>query len=147
MLLSESSFDEIQDHVRLLKSVGAPVDSSKNLLEQRDYLRSMPLSEQEQIFGKEATYGFSGTMGEPINKPVFQKPQNVIGDIEKEIVGQTNVANPFDIDISDIGSGLRGFAAAGGGIAKEAGDRSGPPPERGPMSQGLQGLMKRVRNL
>ena len=36
---------------------------------------------------------------------------------------------------------------AGGGIAKLAGDRSGPPPERGPMSQGLQGLMKRVRNL
>jgi hypothetical protein len=36
---------------------------------------------------------------------------------------------------------------AGGGIAKLAGDRSGPPPERGPNSQGLQGLMKRVRNL
>ena len=36
---------------------------------------------------------------------------------------------------------------AGGGIAKLAGDRSGPPPEKGPMSQGLQGLMKRVRNL
>jgi len=35
---------------------------------------------------------------------------------------------------------------AGGGIAKEAGDSSGPPPESGPMSQGLQGLMKRVRN-
>ena len=39
------------------------------------------------------------------------------------------------------------FMAAGGGIAKEAGDSSGPPPESGPMSQGLQGLMKRVRNL
>ena len=140
--LSESSFDEIQDHVRLLKSVGVK-DSSKRLLTERDTLRGMPLSQQEQIFGKEATYGFSGTMGEPINKPVFQKPQNVIGDIEKEIVGQTNVANPFDIDISDIGSGLRGFAAAGGGIAKEAGDRSGRPPERGPNSQGLLSLMKR----
>ena len=32
---------------------------------------------------------------------------------------------------------------AGGGLAKLAGDRSGPPPEKGPMSQGLQGLMKR----
>ena len=39
------------------------------------------------------------------------------------------------------------FEKAGGGIAKLAGDRSGPPPERGPNSQGLQGLMKRVRNL
>ena len=35
---------------------------------------------------------------------------------------------------------------AGGGIAKLAGVDSGPPPEKGPMSQGLQGLMKRVRN-
>ena len=32
---------------------------------------------------------------------------------------------------------------AGGGIAKLAGVDSGPPPESGPMSQGLQGLMKR----
>ena len=39
------------------------------------------------------------------------------------------------------------FMAAGGGIAKEAGDSSGPPPESGPMSQGLPGLLKRVRNL
>ena len=35
---------------------------------------------------------------------------------------------------------------AGGGIAKIVGVDSGPPPESGPMSQGLQGLMKRVRN-
>jgi hypothetical protein len=32
---------------------------------------------------------------------------------------------------------------AGGGIAKLAGIDSGPPPESGPMPQGLQGLMKR----
>ena len=32
---------------------------------------------------------------------------------------------------------------AGGGIAKLAGVSSGPPPESGPNSQGLQGLMKR----
>ncbi len=36
---------------------------------------------------------------------------------------------------------------AGGGIAKLAGVDSGPPPASGPNSQGLQGLMKRVRNL
>jgi predicted transcriptional regulator len=34
---------------------------------------------------------------------------------------------------------------AGGGIAKEAGDPSGPPPESGPNSQGLQGLLNRVK--
>jgi hypothetical protein len=32
---------------------------------------------------------------------------------------------------------------AGGGILKQAGDSSGPPPESGPNPQGLQGLMKR----
>jgi hypothetical protein len=36
---------------------------------------------------------------------------------------------------------------AGGGIAKMAGVSSGPPPESGPNSQGLPGLLKRVRNL
>jgi hypothetical protein len=39
------------------------------------------------------------------------------------------------------------FMAAGGGIAKIAGVDSGPPPESGPNSQGLPGLLKRVRNL
>ena len=37
------------------------------------------------------------------------------------------------------------FMAAGGGIAKEAGVDSGPPPESGPNSQGLQGLLNRVK--
>ena len=36
---------------------------------------------------------------------------------------------------------------AGGGIAKLAGVDQGPPPESGPMSQGLPGLLKRVRTL
>jgi hypothetical protein len=37
---------------------------------------------------------------------------------------------------------------ANGGIAGlSGGDKSGPPPESGPNSQGLQGLMKRVKKL
>jgi hypothetical protein len=40
-----------------------------------------------------------------------------------------------------------GKSLAGGGIAKLAGVDSGPPPESGPNSQGLPGLLKRVRNL
>jgi len=39
------------------------------------------------------------------------------------------------------------FGFAGGGIAKLAGVDQGPPPESGPNSQGLQGLMKRVKNI
>ena len=36
---------------------------------------------------------------------------------------------------------------AGGGIAKLAGKESGPPPEKGPNSQGLPGLLKRAKKL
>ena len=36
---------------------------------------------------------------------------------------------------------------AGGGIAKIAGVDQGPPPKSGPNPQGLQGLMKRVKNI
>jgi len=43
--------------------------------------------------------------------------------------------------------GIRTQGLAGGGIAKLAGDRSGPPPESGPNSQGLQGLFNRVKKL
>jgi hypothetical protein len=39
------------------------------------------------------------------------------------------------------------FAAAGGGIAKLAGDPSGPPPKSGPNSQGLSGLLKRANKI
>jgi len=41
----------------------------------------------------------------------------------------------------------RGNQFAGGGIAKMAGDRSGPPPQSGPNSQGLQGLFNRVKKI
>jgi len=36
---------------------------------------------------------------------------------------------------------------AGGGLLKQAGDRSGAPPESGPNSQGLQGLLNRVKKV
>ena len=39
------------------------------------------------------------------------------------------------------------FMAAGGGIAKIAGVDSGPPPVRGPNSQGLPGLLKSVKKV
>jgi len=128
-----------QDAINLAQAYRAQGSnvSAKDVLAYRDSLKNSSLSELAQQFNPESVYGASGTMGEPINKPVFKKPQNVIGDMEKEIVGQTNVANPFDLDLSMIGSGLRGFSAAEGGVA------SGPPPVRGPNPQGLPGLLKR----
>jgi len=54
---------------------------------------------------------------------------------KEDLERQEKRKTPFDL--SDP------FMAAGGGIAKEAGDSSGPAPESGPMSQGLPSLMKR----
>ena len=48
-------------------------------------------------------------------------------------------------DITGQGFGTQFFA--GGGIAKLAGVDQGPPPEKGPNSQGLLSLKNRVRNL
>jgi hypothetical protein len=44
------------------------------------------------------------------------------------------------------GQGFGSQFLAGGGIAKLAGVDQGPPPESGPNSQGLQGLLNRVKN-
>ena len=62
----------------------------------------------------------------------------------QEALNKINVED-FVSNVQGPGKTIEPFA--GGGIAKLAGDRSGPPPERGPNSQGLQGLLKRVRNL
>jgi len=119
----------------------------KEKLKTKNLIQNMSLAELAAATSPELVYGASGTMGEPLFKGEVEKPQNIIGDMEREITGQTNVANPFDIDLSMIGSGLRGFSAAGGGIAKQAGVDSGPPPESGPNPQGLSYLMKRGKNI
>ena len=48
-------------------------------------------------------------------------------------------AKPFDFDYGEFSNG--GIAGLSGG------DKSGPPPERGPNSEGLLSLMKRGINL
>ena len=150
-LLLASEAEMIQA-AKIGQAQGFKIPDDYYVQQQKD-IKNMSLAELAAATSPEQVYGASATLGEPLNKGPVKKKQNVISEMENEIVGRTNVnpqgqvINPFDIDISDIGSGLRGFAAAGGGLAKQAGDRSGPPPERGPNSQGLQGLMKRVRNL
>ena len=54
---------------------------------------------------------------------------------------------PDELKTQQIGTFGGVSNLAGGGIAKLAGVDSGPPPSSGPNSQGLQGLMKRVKNL
>ena len=68
-------------------------------------------------------------------------------DLERLNLGRGYVqSDPVsDLDIENLSFEQPGLFA-GGGIAKLAGVSSGPAPVRGPNSQGLQGLMKRVRN-
>ena len=116
-------------------------------IQQQQAVKNMSLAELAAATSPEQVYGAKGYIAEPLFKGEVKKTPNVIGDMEREITGQTNVANPFDLDLSMIGSGLRGFSAAGGGIAKEAGVNSGPPPDSGPNPQGLSYLMKRGKNI
>ena len=69
-------------------------------------------------------------------------------DLERFNLGRGYVqsAPVSQLDLQNLSFEQPGLFA-GGGIAKLAGVSSGPPPASGPMSQGLQGLMKRVRNL
>ena len=62
-----------------------------------------------------------------------------IRDLINQAVDEDIQSQQFQ-NIADAG-GVANLA--GGGIAKIAGVDSGPPPESGPNSQGLQGLMKR----
>ena len=74
----------------------------------------------------------------PYNMRVFEEPKNLdfYRDI-KESNFRTKTGPYFDR--------IRRLKKAGGGLLKQAGDRSGPPPESGPNSQGLQGLLNRVK--
>jgi len=71
----------------------------------------------------------------------YKKAKFPIDDVEavKETIKMDFAkGGPVDIDLSFF---------AGGGIAKEAGDSSGPPPQSGPTPQGLQGLFNRVKKV
>jgi hypothetical protein len=76
----------------------------------------------------------------PYNMQVFEEPKNLdfYRDI-KESNFKTKTGEYFDR--------IRRRNKAGGGLLKQAGDRSGPPPESGPNPQGLQGLLNRVKKV
>jgi hypothetical protein len=73
----------------------------------------------------------------PYNMQVFEEPKNLdFYRAIKESNFRTKTGPFFDRT-----------KKAGGGLLKQAGDRSGPPPESGPNSQGLQGLLNRVKKI
>ena len=122
----------IEDYSKQFKEQGFDA-SPRDVEAYRDLLKSMSLSESADAFSPEQVYGTQGVSAVPLNVDLTNyQPSNRFG------------SNPQQRPI--LYSKGRG-TLAGGGIAKEAGDSSGPPPESGPNSQGLQGLMKRVKKL
>ena len=76
-------------------------------------------------------------------------PRNFPADTSsKRLTGFDDIRNFYQQQLATQNIADAGGVAnlAGGGIAKMAGVSSGPPPESGPSSQGLPGLLKRVRN-
>jgi len=106
------------------------------------YAEDLDLFEQAQ---KEADIQKLESAGPKFMGSVF--PQFEKGR-QEDLVNLRSVVNPaFNIPGMREATGGYLYGFANGGILKEAGDSSGPPPESGPNSQGLQGLMKRVKKL
>ena len=88
-----------------------------------------------------------------VDKTIMNAPDEILKEIspdalemKKALQEAYKMENLKDIYGAEQIYGTQGVFSqplAGGGIAKLAGVSSGPPPESGPMSQGLQGLMKR----
>jgi len=76
----------------------------------------------------------------PYNMRVFEEPKNL------EFYDAITKSN-FRTKTGPYYDRIRRLNKAGGGILKEAGDSSGAPPESGPNSQGLQGLLNRVKKI
>lgn len=98
-------------------------------------LKDLSMSERA-IFEDNAKSQNADIVAEFLKKAKFAADD--IEDFRESLSYDFAKGGPVNIDLSFF---------AGGGIAKEAGDRSGPPPESGPTPQGLHGLLKRVKNI
>ena len=78
-----------------------------------------------------------GSINSGFNQQVFEEPKNLdFYDAITKSNFRTKTGPYFDRIRKN---------KAGGGLLKQAGDRSGAPPVSGPNSQGLQGLLNRVK--
>ena len=105
--------------------------NADELLLTKDALKQIySIDNAANVFGAEQVYGAQGYGGVPIDLDMSNLTEPTSTRYEN-FSPRFNTYNPM----------------AGGGIAGlSGGDKSGPAPESGPQSQGLQGLMNRVKN-
>ena len=112
---------------------------------------------------KDTTPDLDALIKKALDEDFFDKKDRIIDNINAKIAR----ARAKGLDSKEIGEGQIEFydditksnfrtktgpffdrrKKAGGGLLKQAGDRSGPPPESGPNPQGLQGLLNRVKKV
>ena len=105
--------------------------NADELLLTKDALKQIySIDNAANVFGPEQVYGASGTVGTPVD------------------LDMSNLTEPTSTRYEGFNPRFNTYnPMAGGGIAGlSGGDKSGPAPESGPQSQGLQGLMNRVKN-
>ena len=130
LLLAPES--ELLGYAKYQQSQGFKIPDDYYVQQQKD-IKNMSLAELAAATSPEQVYGASGTMGEPVNIDLnLYQPSDRFGSGSQE----RPILYPEGRN-----------TLAGGGIAKEAGVDSGPPPESGPNPQGLSYLMKRVKNI
>ena len=112
-------------------------------IDERDKLKKDFMTKGPAVYGAENVYGAQGIFSEPLLKSIAAK-QNSIDDLEREAVGQRNKFNVFDRDTSGLGTGLRGFSAASGGIASLT---KTIPPASGPTPHGLRYPYNNVKKI
>ena len=115
---------------------------------------------------KDTTSALDKLIKQTLDEDLFDKKDRIIDNLNARIAK----AKEKGLDSEEIGKGQIEFYdniiksnfrtktgpffdyqkrknKAGGGLLKQAGDRSGAPPESGPNSQGLQGLLNRGKNI
>ena len=130
LLLAPES--ELIDYAKYQQSQGFDIPDNY-YLQERQKIKNMSLAELAAATSPEQVYGAPGTMGEPVNIDLnLYQPSNRFGSGSQ----QRPILYPEGRN-----------TLAGGGIAKQAGVDSGPPPDSGPTPQGLSYLMKRGKNI
>ena len=128
----------LEESVRIGKKLDPQV-----YIDEKEKLKKDFMTKGPGVYGKEQVYGTQGIFAEPLLKSIARK-ENSINDLEREAVGQRNKFNIFDRDNSVLGTGLRGFSAASGGIASLT---KTIPPESGPTPQGLPYVYNNVKKI
>jgi len=124
--------DQITNYVNRENLLRGEKVNPQIFIDERDKLKDDFMTKGPGVYGKEQVYGTQGTFGgEPVDMTNYQPNSNRFGSQERPV-------------LYPEGRGI----LAGGGIAKEAGDRSGAMTRSmNPDSQGLSYLFNRVKKV